>query len=68
MIKSVSKKNRTGFQKKADDIARQQADVQQEYIQVCADLKSSDLGSKKDQLRELEKRSLHAYRQQPSVD
>ena len=43
---------------KADDIAGQQADVQQEYIQVCADLKSSDLGSKKDQLRELEKRSL----------
>lgn len=32
---------------KADDIAGQQADVQQEYIQVCADLKSSDLGSKK---------------------
>ena len=32
--------------------------MQQEYIQVCADLKSSDLGSKKDQLRELEKRSL----------
>lgn len=43
---------------KAEDIAGQQADVQQEYIQVCADLKSSDLGSKKDQLRELEKRSL----------
>lgn len=43
---------------KADDIAGQQADLQQEYIQVCADLKSSDLGSKKDQLRELEKRSL----------
>ncbi len=35
------------FSEKADDIAGQQANLQQEYIQVCADLKSSDLGSKK---------------------
>lgn len=46
------------LQEAQKELSKQQEDVQKEYIQVKADLKSSDLGSKEQQLEELNKRSL----------
>ena len=46
------------LQEKAQELSIEQKKLQNEYIQVSADLKSGDLGSKKEQLKELKKRSL----------
>ena len=46
------------LQEKAQELSIEQKKLQNEYIQVSADLKSGDLGSKKEQLKELKKRSI----------
>ena len=45
------------LQQQADRIAGERGEVEQELIRVSADLKASDLGSKQQQLEELEQRS-----------
>lgn len=55
--KSVIEAKQNTLYKKADELSREYELVQQEYIQVSADIKSSNLGSKQQQLNELEKRS-----------
>ena len=45
------------LQQQADRLAGERGDVEQELIRVSADLKASDLGSKQQQLEELEQRS-----------
>ena len=45
------------LQQQADTLAGERGEVEQELIRVSADLKASDLGSKQQQLEELEQRS-----------
>ena len=45
------------LQKKAEEISRKREQINNEYIQVSADLKASDLGSKRQQLSELSRSS-----------
>lgn len=45
------------MQQQADTLAGERGEVEQELIRVSADLKASDLGSKQQQLEELEQRS-----------
>ena len=45
------------LQQQADRLAGERGEVEQELIRVSADLKASDLGSKQQQLEELEQRS-----------
>ena len=45
------------LQKKAEELAKEREEAEQELIRVSADLKASDLGSRQQQLEELNKRS-----------
>ena len=45
------------LQKKAEEISSKREQINNEYIQVSADLKASDLGSKRQQLSELSRSS-----------